>query len=454
MATVQTDATSNLPIEPLGGRYRVSELVRRDQLGVVYRAWDVSAGEAPRTVRVWIPSLARDTEFRAQLRQRSARLTVLAAQQAALPRLFHVEDTTDGDHLLVTDHVEARSLGEWLSATPPADVRGALQMAIRLGEAVEAVHNAGFVHGYLSPAHVEIREPERQIRLSGLEYGALPARVLRQLDLDAAPFSREHLAPEQQGGEEITEAGDIYAYASLLRNLLASVRLTHRLPAAVDRTVQGALASSPGDRPRVIGEVLNELWGELAEEPAARARRWASARRVGPVVLLGSLALAGASLWAVHRSDSKATAGHVVRPRVGTESTPVAASAVPPTPTVQALESAVVPPPQPPPPPVAAERQPAAAAPVRAIEPAPPRPVTSEGAPSNRPTRTQLPTQNADTGVTPPPARPGPVASEAPRHAGADPRPTGGNRPPRSEADDDPGSIIDWLLRDSRADRP
>jgi serine/threonine protein kinase len=453
MATAPTDMTSNLPIEPLGGRYRVSGLVRSDQLGVVYRASDLAAGEAPRVVRVWLPSLARDSEFRAQLRQRSARLTVLAAQQAALPRLFHVEDTADGDHLLVTDHVEARSLGDWLSTTPPAEARTALQMAIRLGEAVEAVHNAGFVHGFLTPAHVEIREPDQQVRLGGLEYGALPARVLGQLDLDAPPFSREHLAPERQGGEEITEASDIYAYACLVRNLLGSVRLAHRLPAGVDRTVQGALASRPADRPRSIGEVLNELWGELAEEPAARARRWAFARRVGPAVLLGSLALAGASLWAVHRSGSKATAELATRPPVAAESAPVAAGAVPPAPTAQAVESAVAPPPSPPQLPVTDDRPAPAAAPNRAIEP-PPRPVTAEGPASKRPARTQARTPDPDTGVVPPPPRPGAMASEAPRPPAADPRPTGPDRPPRREADDDAGSIIDWLLRDSRASRP
>jgi eukaryotic-like serine/threonine-protein kinase len=458
MVTVQSGTTS----EPLGGRYRVSELTERDQLGVVYRASDLSAGEAPRLVRVWLRSLGQDAEFRARLRTRSARLTVLAAQQPALPRVFSVEDTAEGDFLLVTDLVEGPSLAELLWADPPPDLRGALRLAIRVGEAIEAAHNVGLVHGCVVPAHVEICSPEQRVRLRGLEYGALSTRLLRQLDLDAPPFSRAHLAPEQEAGEEATEAGDIYAYARLLQELLQSMGPARRLPAGVTRALQGALASNPAERPRAIGEVLNDLWGEVAADPWRRQRR-VSVRRFGPAIVLAALLLSGASLWVVHRSGSMPAAGLAAWPLAGQTMMPDSDGArttrEPESPPAMAVETSVppvVPPPEPPRPERTVQRDAPAPAPPPRPVPAPARPSTADVPTAKRPAPPEDRPPAAGANVARRPNRPAVEASAAPPDPSVEPGRTVTDRPPRRPADegDDPGSIIDWLLQESRTTRP
>jgi hypothetical protein len=254
--------------------------------------------------------------------------------------------------------------------------------------------------------------------------------------------------------------------------------------------------------------VLNDLWGELAEEPAAPARPRSLARRVGPAVLLaGLVVVAAGSLWAVHKSNGKATAGLAARPPDVSEPRPPDASPAPkardaesavPAPAVQTAEPAGVSPPgrtqvavtgdrkepasanpqatepapvrpapaQPPAmepaPPRPAPAQPQAMEPVRpaqppAMEPAPPRPATTEGSRSRRPARVQAHIQPPDAGAVRASGL-GLAGAGASRETTADPGPTSSDHSPRRRTDDpeilDPGSIIDWLLQDSRAGRP
>jgi hypothetical protein len=465
----------------LADRYQLTGPAQPDQLGVVCRAADLSEGNAPRLIRLWAPTLGGDPEFRAQLRRRAASLAA-AGRQPALPRVFRSEETRES-LLLVTDAPEGRGLDEWISARPQTDAHRALALAIHVGTALEAVHNAGLVHGLLGAGHIEVRDPDEQIRLRGWEYAAVPVRLLRDLDLTAPPFASVYLAPEQRAGQEWSEAADIYAYGCLLQQLLGDqsprtpsapgpatglgwsrlLGLRRRVPLAVRRIVRAARAATPAERPRSMGEILNDLWGELDREPAAGDRKRLGARRHGLALLLAVLVVS--AIPALHRREPLPTGSErAVRPLRPAQSSQVDGDRL--TETQTALTAP------------AAEREgpklPGSSplsAPVGASPPVSrPEPPPGPGVPVPASVTRVLPSTVEEGQVSKdgrqPATRSGGLASRAgnseakelgaPARPVADPRSGGASRRGRVPADEaalpDPASIIDWLLQQSRPD--
>jgi hypothetical protein len=482
--TVQASVDQNPPADHLGSRYGVVSVVRTDQLGVVYRAADASEGGAARLVRRWAPVIAKEPEFRARLHQRSLRVNQLAVQRAAPFRVFSVEGTAEGDLLLSTDATEARSLEDWLASNQPLGGDAALGLAIRIGEALEAAHNGGLVHGHLGPAHIDLSEPSLQVCLSGFEYGALPPHVLRNLDLDAPPFSRVHLSPEQRSGEEPLEAADIYAFGRLLESLfdvsasrpnrrfgriIGAFQARSGVPSRIASIVQATIAVTPARRPRGIGEVLNDLWTRPAEGSGSGSRRVSSVSPRRVALSLAALAVfGGASVLAVHRTGRPVASAVVDQPADRDDRlSPERGAVLPAAPVPMATEERL---------PVGSEahvsEQPDAPEPARPRTPevaARPAAASSLPLPSNPPAGQPTDSRPVDTGPPPSPSqspgqhagtvsqppKPPLKASATPRDGTGESRAQGHISVARERSDDagvpDPGHIIDWLLEHSRA---
>jgi len=294
-------------------RYRVNAVSSVSREAVVYGVEDLHHGGSI-ALRVLRDEFARDAQFVAAVRERARTLASSAHALRGVQRVYECGMTETGQLFVALEWVEGATLRAVLDAGGALGVPTALRVAIRVGEALEALHHNRLVHGQLGPDSVVMVTDGEQIRLSGAELAAayrtpIGLRLHDQL-------SRSYRAPEQIERGEVTEATDVYALGMLLRQLLTvgkadpaagAAAAPPPLPASVQRIIAAALDPRPAHRPD-ISMMVNDIWGVtavVAEPPsrprAAKARgnpRRRVRRRRGPFVVRMTAAVVAAGITA------------------------------------------------------------------------------------------------------------------------------------------------------------
>lgn len=248
------------------GALTLGEQIGRGPLGPIYAAADPAGDEV--AVEVVPPEEFDDDRAIARLEASVAGAAAL--DHPGLVRVRAAVRTPEGGVGVVRDRAAGRTLASALAergALPPSRV------ASLLGEVLaglEAVHQAGLVHGDLRPARVVI-EGER-VRLDGL---GLATGLDDEVALlgSADPERARYAAPERSAGAGAADArADLYSVGVLAfealtgqppfaaRNALELVRLHRHEPPP-------ALASVRAEVPGCFEAVVRKA---LAKEPEAR----------------------------------------------------------------------------------------------------------------------------------------------------------------------------------------
>ncbi len=208
------------------GRYRVTSRIGSSVAGAVYRAWD---DELRRDVAIKVPS--RDwLKFPSQVEEYLARARqVSRLDHPGIVPLFDVGRSDDGDCYLVSRFVSGGDLAGWVGRSPPAPAR-ALDLVIRLAEALHFAHRSGVVHGNVKPSNVLFDDQDRP---SLADFGLLLDRAERFSESSPAGGAAYH-CPEQLRGEQhrIDARADIYSLGAVLYELLSGEWPLCRLPLA------------------------------------------------------------------------------------------------------------------------------------------------------------------------------------------------------------------------------
>ena len=151
-------------------RYRIDERVR---VGPV-ESWSGLDRTLDRLVTIRVLDPKTEIGKRVQLQARS--LTRLEH-----PALLHVLDTIEFDDRfgLVTESLPKESLAEHLSTKGTLPAEETLEIAIQLGEALSALHAAGFAIGDLQTSHIGLRKDGTVVIVEGPPTGdanKIPAR--------------------------------------------------------------------------------------------------------------------------------------------------------------------------------------------------------------------------------------------------------------------------------------
>jgi serine/threonine-protein kinase len=225
----------------ISNRYRLISEIGSDEIAITYKAWDNSGGK-PVIVNVLRQNYAKDVEFLAKFYQEARRVSSLHH-----PNIVSIyEIGQDGAlHYIVTEYVEGRSLKELISDEAPLPIEQALEIAIKVCEAVGAAHKARLVHGGINPKSILL---------------AMDGRVV-VTDFGIASQAEPYLSPEQAVGENPSRQSDVYSIGALIYEMLAG-----RIPSREEREPLSQL------NPHV------PIWLELIvhkameEEPSARYR--------------------------------------------------------------------------------------------------------------------------------------------------------------------------------------
>jgi Tol biopolymer transport system component len=291
------------------GPYEVRASLGAGGMGEVYRAHDTTLGREV-ALKVLTDRFAGD----------AGRLTRLDREARILASLNHPNIATihgmvpsDAGPALVLELVEGPTLEDRLApGALPLDET--LHYARQIAEALEAAHEQGIVHRDLKPGNIKIR-PDGTVKV--LDFGI--AKIL-DADQRAGPGATtvtstgegvligttHYMSPEQARGTEVTRRSDVWAFGTILFEMLAGKRafsgstksdvlaailqsspdwsaLPASTPPGIVRLVRRCLERDPKARLHDIGDARLEIEDEeralRGEAPihtgrSARSGRW------------------------------------------------------------------------------------------------------------------------------------------------------------------------------------
>jgi tRNA A-37 threonylcarbamoyl transferase component Bud32/tetratricopeptide (TPR) repeat protein len=306
------------------GHYRLDDAIGRGGMGEVYRAYDTRLNR-PVAIKVM-----RDPGGGAHLAVvrflREAR-AASALNHPNIVTILDVGETSEGEHYIVQEFVEGKTLRALLQA--PLPMERVVDISHQVARALAAAHGAGIVHRDVKPENVLVRA-DGYVKV--VDFGL--ARVETPADSEQSTQSQEtspgtllgttaYMSPEAAQAMTAGPAADIFALGVVLYELaagrrpfvaassigvLAAIvsehpvplsRVNPAVPYALDDLVLRMLAKDPERRPSAT-DVVNELDAlqsgrQGTQSPVVRASRTTVGRE--------------AERTALHRAFGKAARG-------------------------------------------------------------------------------------------------------------------------------------------------
>jgi serine/threonine-protein kinase len=262
----------------LAGRYR---LERRIGQGGMAEVWVAVDEQLDRRVAVkWLrPNLATDPVVAERFRREA-----IAVAGLNHPNIVSVHDVFehDGRQAVVMQLVEGRSLRQLLDNQKKLGPELTIHIGASVAGALDAAHQAGFVHRDVKPGNILITEDGRVLLTDfGIAKG-LDGNTGEDLTSDNVMMgTAKYLSPEQVRGHKLDGRADLYSLALVLYECLAG-----RVPFLGQSDADTALARLQRDptdlahlRPTLPIGLVNLIHRTLARNPAHRPATGADLRR-------------------------------------------------------------------------------------------------------------------------------------------------------------------------------
>ncbi len=301
------------------GPYRVSDVLGRGGVGVVFRA--VRDDRPEEIVALKVLALPSAISARAVERFRRESAALARIDHPGVVRIRDAGETPEGAYVAM-DLIHGVSLADH----GPIVATQAAELISALARAVAAAHEAGVVHRDIKPSNVVLKADGSPVLLDfGLAVADDATSLTGTGDVLGTP---RYMAPEQAAGRETGPPADIYALGAVLHELLAgrpphgdvppsalidvlrrepAPSLVTTLPAApplLIAVVDRALAFAPADRYDSASAFADDLDAWLAGRPTS-ARPPTTVERLGRALrrrrrmLLGAAVVAGAVVLGV-----------------------------------------------------------------------------------------------------------------------------------------------------------
>jgi hypothetical protein len=253
----------------LAGRYRVVSALGKGGMGEVYRADDLTLGQAV-ALKFLPPHLATDPDRLARFRRE-----VAAARKVSHPNVCRVYDIAEheGQPFLTMEFIDGEDLSSMLKRLGRMTEEKGLEIARQLCSALAAVHDQGLLHRDLKPANVML-DGRGKVQLTDFGLAAAAEDLSGSEVRSGTPL---YQSPEQLAGSEVTIRSDLYALGLVLYELFTGKRAfagkqrdtppskpsshVSNLNPAVERVILRCLEPDPLHRPRSATEVLSALPG-------------------------------------------------------------------------------------------------------------------------------------------------------------------------------------------------
>ena len=260
----------------LDDRYHLTEVIGRGGMSVVYKAEDLQNGKEAVAVKVPLPMFASGLGAWSMFQQEES---IGLRLNHPLVLKFLANSGSARRSYLVTEYVAGLTLDERLRQQCPLPENEALCVASQICEALEYMHDRGYVHYDLKPANV-ILCPNGTIRL--IDLGTAHAAQMNRFTLSGAPpqiGTPDYVAPEQIERKRGRKSADMYGIGAMLYEML-----TGQPPFPGDDPFQLASNRLLGDP--LAPRELNPKISAETEEIVLRALRRKPTERFSSIAML------------------------------------------------------------------------------------------------------------------------------------------------------------------------
>jgi serine/threonine-protein kinase len=199
----------------LDDRFEVTEVISRSGMATIFKAHDRKTGSIV-AVKVPLMQYESDPAFYSRF-QREEEI----GRKLDHPYILHIEPVEDKSRpYMVMELLKGQTLRQVMRSMPELPVEMALDIASRVCEALQHMHQRDIIHRDLKPENIMLCE-DGSIRI--MDFGIAKVAGLRRLTF--AGFSStmgtpDYMAPEQVKGKRGDARTDIYSLGAILYELV------------------------------------------------------------------------------------------------------------------------------------------------------------------------------------------------------------------------------------------
>ncbi len=251
-----------LPGRLVASRYRIIALLGKGGMGEVYRADDLTLGQA--VALKFLPDEAVHDEAMLERFRNEVRM----ARRVSHPNVCRVYDVgeVDGQTFFTMEYVDGEDLGSLLRRIGRLPPDKALDIARHLCAGLAAAHSKGVLHRDLKPANIML-DGRGQVVITDFGLAGVADTIRGQEVLSGTPA---YMSPEQLSGKEVTMRSDIYALGLVLYEVFTGKRAFAETPALV-RTRGDHTPSRPSSVVKDLDPIVEKVILRCLEsDPASR----------------------------------------------------------------------------------------------------------------------------------------------------------------------------------------
>jgi len=205
-----------LPGRLIAGRYRIIALLGKGGMGEVYRADDLTLGQA--VAMKFLPEEATSHEGMLERFKNEVRI----ARRVSHPNVCRVYDVgdVDGATFFTMEYVDGEDLASLLRRIGRLPQDKAVEIARQICAGLAAAHGKGVLHRDLKPANIML-DGRGQVVITDFGLAGV-ADDIRGTEIRSG--TPAYMAPEQIEGREVTMLSDVYALGLVLYEIFTGKR--------------------------------------------------------------------------------------------------------------------------------------------------------------------------------------------------------------------------------------
>ncbi len=314
----------------LAEKYEVGELIRRGEIGDIYRGRHLFM-DRPVTLRIVPRALAVDDEIVRRFFEETK-----TTSRIDHPNVLNVQDfgsASDGIVYAVYEGENGDTLDEVIRNSGKLDAGAAIDITNQTAAGLAAIHAQDLVHGNLTPENILVaddKDSRPQVKLFGA--GSAGPMSASRSDGDAAAADFTYLAPEQCSGADAADArSDVYSLGIIAYEMLAGeppftgdrpseVMLKHTeeappplsafrsdVPPTLEPVLLKALAKDPELRYQTAGEFADDLSRVADGQPALAATAVPDSNNIWKTAFIVLAGISLLSIFLIYATSSKQT---------------------------------------------------------------------------------------------------------------------------------------------------
>jgi len=252
-----------LPGRLVASRYRIIALLGKGGMGEVYRADDLTLGQA--VALKFLPDEAGHDEGLLERFRNEVRI----ARRVSHPNVCRVYDVgeVDGQTFFTMEYVDGEDLASLLRRIGRLPPDKALDIARHLCAGLAAAHAKGVLHRDLKPANIML-DGRGQVVITDFGLAGVADDIRGNEIRSGTPA---YMSPEQLAGKEVTTRSDIYALGLVLYEVFTGKRAFAESPVKLAQARADRTPSRPSSVVKDLDPVVEKVILRCLEaEPSAR----------------------------------------------------------------------------------------------------------------------------------------------------------------------------------------